>query len=557
MPAIEQTTQTIATHSETGNAAGDPQPAAMVAVALLGEHPGNVRTDLELTAEFCASVAETGVRVPLLVTTTDAGEFRVIEGHRRLAAAVKTGLAAVPCVLDSARASDEAGQYLDMVVANSASHRRNFTPIEEAAALFAAHEAGATRTRIRKSTGRKADEVKTALQAGRISAAARERAGDLANQLSLDQLALLAEFDGDDDASAKILDALTHGYTVEYVAERIRQERAEAAEHQRLLGELEAAGIPVTDGLPEGAERLASLDQDGAELTPEAHAACPGRGAYFLSWSPTDPMYYCSSPAEYGHTARYATLTSTGGGSGTASASPLPDDPDGSNETPDAGIDPSRRLVIEGNRAWAAAAEVRKRWLGQLLARRAAPKEAARFVATLLLTMPEPLRLGLSGAHGTPLFDQIAGHTDHALRESVATCPAARLPLLMLAPIAVAYESEMYGADAGRRSTWRQDRYSPCSRTEAGGYLAFLASLGYQLSPIEQAVVSGEPYTGDPLGDTLVDEPAEDPDSTGTSEAGTPADPGETSVGDGTAGTSDAAADSAPSAQTEGTAHGG
>jgi hypothetical protein len=45
-------------------------------------------------------------------------------------------------------------------------HRRNFAPVEEAAALFAAHEAGASRTRIRKSTGRKAEEIKTALAAG-------------------------------------------------------------------------------------------------------------------------------------------------------------------------------------------------------------------------------------------------------------------------------------------------------------------------------------------------------------------------------------------------------
>ena len=73
----------------------------------------------------------------------------------------------------------------------------------------------------------------------------------------------------------------------------------------------------------------------------------------------------------------------------------------------------------------------------------------------------------------------------------------ARLPLLMLAPIAVAYEGEMTGADATRRATWRTDRYSPCPRKDAGRYLAFLASLGYQPSAIEQAVADGVPYTGD------------------------------------------------------------
>ncbi len=126
----------------------------MIAVDRLVAHPRNVRADLELTAEFCASVAENGVRVPLLITADSDDGYRVIEGHRRLMAAVKAGLEQVPYDLDRGRAADEAGQYLDMVTANSAAYRKNFTPLEEATALFAAHEAGATRTRIRKATGR-------------------------------------------------------------------------------------------------------------------------------------------------------------------------------------------------------------------------------------------------------------------------------------------------------------------------------------------------------------------------------------------------------------------
>src|ERR1022692_4983192 len=77
-----------------------PQPAYMVAVDQLTAHPGNVREDLDLTPQFLASVAETGVRIPLLVTPHETGGFLVIEGHRRLAAAVQAGLAEVPCVLD-------------------------------------------------------------------------------------------------------------------------------------------------------------------------------------------------------------------------------------------------------------------------------------------------------------------------------------------------------------------------------------------------------------------------------------------------------------------------
>ena len=137
-----------------------------------------------------------------------------------------------------------------------------------------------------------------------MSAGTRAAAGDLAAQLSLDELALLAEFDGDDEAVATVLEALRRGLTVEYVAERIRQDRAEAAQHEQLVAELEAAGVTVTEGLPDGAARLAGLVHDGEDLTAEAHASCPGRGAYFQSWNLEHPVHYCAAPAEHGHTVR-------------------------------------------------------------------------------------------------------------------------------------------------------------------------------------------------------------------------------------------------------------
>ena len=65
----------------------------------------------------------------------------------------------------------------------------------------------------------------------------------------------------------------------------------------------------------------------------------------------------------------------------------------------------------------------------------------------------------------------------------------------MLGPVVTAYEQAMTEGEG--RNTWRLDRYSPCPRDEAGRYLAFLGTLGYQLSDIERAVADGEPYTGD------------------------------------------------------------
>jgi ParB family transcriptional regulator, chromosome partitioning protein len=158
--------------------------------------------------------------------------------------------------------------------------------------------------------------------------------------------------------------------------------------------------------------------------------------------------------------------------------------------------------VISGNRAWRAAAEVRKRWLASLFARRTAPREVAVFVARQLLTMPDPVRSGLAAAPGRVLFSEITGQPAASWLEACDTIVAGRVPLLMLGPIVTAFEQAMTEGEG--RNTWRLDRYSPCPRNEAGRYLAFLGTLGYQLSDIERAVAENEPYAGDgPLADSL------------------------------------------------------
>jgi len=178
----------------------------------------------------------------------------------------------------------------------------------------------------------------------------------------------------------------------------------------------------------------------------------------------------------------------------------------------------ARRLVIEGNKAWQAAADVRRRWLTNVLfARRSAPREVAQYVARQLLTMPEPLRTSLTIAPARTSFTEITRQNASAWLQICDTATAARLPLLMLAPIAVTYEYAM--TEGLGRATWRTDHtYSPCPRTEAGQYLSFLASLGYQLAPIEKAVADGIPYTGDKPEDQLSCDdhvPNETPDSSG------------------------------------------
>jgi len=504
----------------------------MIAVSDLVAHPGNVRAKLTLTDEFVASIASEGVRIPLLITTGPDGGWRVIEGHRRLAAAAQAGLAEVPCDLGPGRAGDEAGQYLDMLLANNDTYRANYTLLEETAALFAAHQAGASRTRIRKATGRTLAHVKTALAAGGLPGDTRARAADASPDLTLEDLALIAEFDGDAEATDRLLSCLDYRYPLEHAAQRIRQDRAEAAEHAKIRADLDAAGVPVTDTLPADAAWLTSLSHDGQDLTPQTHATCPGHGATFRAYNLLDPSYYCTSPAGHGHASRWARPASgsdTGGGEG--SQPELRTDPEPT-------ADPDRRLVIAGNRAWQAAAEVRHRWLADsLFARRSVPREVHAFLARQLLAMPDPLRTGLAAARHKSLFTTVTGRDAGQWDQDCGTAPVGRLALAALAPVVTAYEHAM--TDAEGRNTWRTDRYSPCPRGDAGTYLAFLASLGYQLSDIEQAVANGSRWTGDaPQASTLADasqaaDSGESPDGDTSNDLGS-ADPADGDIGTGT-----------------------
>jgi ParB family chromosome partitioning protein len=498
-PASEQSDHTDGAGETPGEQPIEPQPErAIIAVSQLAAHPGNVRADLDLNEEFVHSVAVNGVLTALRITPDGEG-FRVIDGGRRLAAALKTGTERVPYDLVAERAGDEAGQFLDMINMNR--HRNPLTVLEEADALFAAKKAGATRTRLRKATGMSPAAVNDALAAARLSDDTRSRMDGLDEQLSLDHYAILAEFQHDPDATGRLLAVAGWGGSLEHEAERIRQERADQAEHDRLRTELEEAGYAITAFLPAAGQTLVSLLHDGELLTPETHISCPGRGVYFRSYDLTRPIHYCADPATYGHTARYAALADAPAPGG--ADVPRPAEPP-AEEPPD----PSRRIVIEGNKAWVAATEVRRRWLETLFARRTVPREVAQFITRQLLTMPEPVRSGLARAAGQALFSQLTGHDSHDWLQACVTAPSGRLPLAMFAPIATAYESAM--SEGEGRSTWRTDRYSPCPRQQAADYLTLLATLGYQLSDIEQAVAEQRPYTGEaPPGQPLIGEVSE------------------------------------------------
>jgi ParB/RepB/Spo0J family partition protein len=97
------------------------------------------------------SILEHGLLHPLVVTEhgRHADRFIVLDGHRRLAAALKAGQTAVPSVIRH-RVSDS-DQIALMLVADY--HRRDLDPIERAEAFAALRNQGLTQAEIGKRVG--------------------------------------------------------------------------------------------------------------------------------------------------------------------------------------------------------------------------------------------------------------------------------------------------------------------------------------------------------------------------------------------------------------------
>ncbi|MFG1949290.1 ParB/RepB/Spo0J family partition protein [Nonomuraea sp. NPDC048826] len=496
---------------------------ARIPVRQLGHFPDNVREDYHITQEFCASLkAQLQVPVTVIPIPADyergAGEeehrWWVVKGNRRLEGAITINLPKLLCLIDLTTAEDKASLLVDQVVENDDDFRLGLTPFEQSRALFMAHQLGASRTEIRKRTGRTREQVAQAIAAGKLSQQTRSSAQAMQYAWTLDELALLDEFDGDQEALSQIDSYISSGrHSGRHAIERVRRERQEAAAHAQALADLEAAGIPVTEDEPAGAVRLSRLTGRVEGFDPEQHTDCPGRGAFFHSWRTERPEMYCSTPERHGYTPPPAIT--------------LPPSAAAADDGP------SRKVVVQGNRAWMAAATVRQEWLATLLARKSAPKPVARFITRVLNDMPAPVRDKLGSASLSTLYGKLGGPA--ALQAALATAAPGRLTMLQLLPIAVAWEYQMSVASAECKNTWREGRHSPCSTADAAVWLRFLVNeLGPELgekayvpAPIEQALIDGVPY----LGDTPADPTPAAQQSTAPDEALAPEHPSPTTTG--------------------------
>lgn len=451
----------------------------------------NVRADARLDKAFVASIRDRGVLMPI-VARRDTDVLRVLYGQRRTLAAVESGRATVPVyVVDvpDGEQAREAGRIVDQLIEND--HRIDLRDSERAAAFQQLSVLGLTASQIARRTHRQVATVRTglAVSGSELAAAALDR-----YDLTLEQAAVLAEFDSDTEAvKALTVVAVQDPGQFEHVAQRLRDKRATAAAKEAAAAELAEAGVAVVAEPTYGERLVAKLSHlqaaDGeSELSADEHAGCAGHAAFLRdrgAWGGAPdvvPVFLCTDWRKYGHQERLGSPI-TGMGSGNGSGGRMSEE----QKT-------ERRVVVANNKAWDSARPVRRQWLTAFLARKSAPKDAPQWTATTLASCSHEVRRALEDGHQTALQllglagdNKTAGRwglyspKPHPIAEAAAAASPARAGVLTLGLLLGGLESTV------SRDAWRR----PTAAHQA--YFTALRDWGYPLSDVERLVLQPHP----------------------------------------------------------------
>lgn len=172
----------------------------LINTSLIDPHPDNPRKHLGDVTDLADSIKANGLLTPLSVVP-NGSRYRVIAGHRRLAACKQAGTGAVPCfVLDL----DPLQQLEAMVTENC--QREQLTVLEEADAIQGMLDLGATTASVAHRLGRSADYVRDRAKAASIKTEVRATRDDF-GQISIGQLVAIARYDGRPDLQKKLAQA--------------------------------------------------------------------------------------------------------------------------------------------------------------------------------------------------------------------------------------------------------------------------------------------------------------------------------------------------------------
>lgn len=204
----------------------------LINTSLIDPHPDNPRKNIGDVTDLAASIKANGLLSPLSVVP-NGERYRVVAGHRRLAACKQAGTGAVPCfVLDL----DPLQQLEAMVTENC--QREQLTVLEEADAIQGMLDLGATTAGVAHRLGRSSDYVRDRAKAASIDNEVRATRDDF-SQLTIGHLVAIARYDGRPDLQKKLAQAAgtsNFDYTLSRI-ERDENDRQWIESVAALLGE--------------------------------------------------------------------------------------------------------------------------------------------------------------------------------------------------------------------------------------------------------------------------------------------------------------------------------
>ena len=193
-----------------------------IPVSQLMPNPHNPRRDVGDVTELADSIRAQGIKQELLVTPAGdrdgVPQYRVVIGHRRLAAARLAGRDMVPCRIEELTPREEREL---MLVENT--QRMDLTPLEEADGYQGLLDLGVKVKEMAVRTGRSMRLVRGRLKIASIPRSVREASPAFA-QLSLRELEDIAEFDGDEKTQARLA-AKAGSNDFEWQRNQLRRER--------------------------------------------------------------------------------------------------------------------------------------------------------------------------------------------------------------------------------------------------------------------------------------------------------------------------------------------
>ena len=507
----------------------NPGDLLMDANARTGAEATVTKADVALCTTIAASRPDgCGNNVPITIVRRPDGRLRVRAGHRRNIGCLRAGVPVLGFVA-GAEGDERADRRARLIEQwNENHHRVPMTVRDDTAVLLALFDEEMTEAAIAKATGLARPQVTASLAVARSQVATS--AAERWDFLTLDQAATLAEFEDDQEALTALVQAAKGSPSqFGHVAAQLRATRAEREAKAAFTAGLQAQGIAIYGERPYVPWTLALdnlRDSDGNDISPQAHATCPGRAVtitYEWDWAPGAEAAYraahhlagdddlagiefgtdeeareagfapgwqvgrhlCTDPGQYGHANVH----------GTPSSTPTHDQQAAEDQAAEtARQTEQRRRVRQRNTQWRAATDTRTSHLKAVLGRKAPPVGALKLIVEAMArgeTQPQASSFGhqtaceLLGLTGN---GAATGHRDLLLAE-LARASDKRAQVIALAMVLGAAEHGVRDVHVWQAA---EDHY----RLHYGipltaRYLAWLAEhTDYSLSDIEAEVAA-------------------------------------------------------------------